>query len=183
MAFNLSDISILESDCVPGAEEEAAESIPSSLSQLAFSWVTPLISLGSRRQLQHEDMLALPAALEPQHCRRLMWQQWHQACCPPDLLDLCLTCLLGKVACPAISAGLPAGERCMPALRVLFHRAMDFSTCDGGVLCRPRSMLRTGPSRGASSRRVSRFLCGVLYGLGSAGHTSAWACSSCSQMP
>lgn len=70
-----------ESLCgVSGAREEAAERNPSPLSQLAFSWVTPLILLGSRRQLQHDDMLALPAALEPQHCRRLMWQQWHQAC-------------------------------------------------------------------------------------------------------
>ena len=61
-----------------GAREEAQETSPSSLSQLAFSWVTPLISLGSRRQLQHEDLMALPMQLEPRHCRSLMWQQWHQ---------------------------------------------------------------------------------------------------------
>ncbi len=51
---------------------------PGSLSQLAFSWVTPLISLGSRRQLQHEDLTHLPPHLRTQHCRGLMWQQWHR---------------------------------------------------------------------------------------------------------
>ena len=66
------------------------------MSQLAFSWVTPLISLGSRQQLQHEDMLPLPSALEPQHCRRMMWQQWHQASNSPHLLALCMRCLPSK---------------------------------------------------------------------------------------
>ena len=42
--------------------------------------MTPLISLGARRQLQHGDLLALPSELQTDHCRKLMWQQWHLAC-------------------------------------------------------------------------------------------------------
>ena len=55
-------------------------SSPSAVSQLGFSWVTPLISLGARRQLQHGDLLALPPELQTEHCRKLMWHQWHLAC-------------------------------------------------------------------------------------------------------
>ena len=53
---------------------------PPALSQLGFSWVTPLISLGARRQLQHGDLLALPPELQTEHCQKLMWRQWHLAC-------------------------------------------------------------------------------------------------------
>ena len=57
-----------------------AASSPSTVSQLGFSWVTPLISLGARRQLKDGDLLALPPELQTEHCRKLMWQQWHLAC-------------------------------------------------------------------------------------------------------
>lgn len=49
-------------------------------SQLAFAWVTPLMSLGSRRRLQHDDLLDLPPELHPAECRRVMWGQWKQVC-------------------------------------------------------------------------------------------------------
>ena len=65
-----------------GDRRQSAEHRPGSLSQLAFSWVTPLISLGARRQLQHEDLNNLPPHLQTQHCRSLMWQQWHRVRAP-----------------------------------------------------------------------------------------------------
>ena len=67
-------------DSATGGRGETAAVSPSALSQLGFSWVTPLISLGARRQLQHGDLLALPLELQTEHCRQLMWQQWHLAC-------------------------------------------------------------------------------------------------------
>ena len=63
-----------------GGRGVATASSPSAVSQLGFSWVTPLISLGARRQLQHGDLLALPPELQTEHCRKLMWHQWHLAC-------------------------------------------------------------------------------------------------------
>jgi hypothetical protein len=51
---------------------------PAFWSGLTFSWATPLLALGSRRQLQQEDLYALPADLQPSACGRLLWRKWEE---------------------------------------------------------------------------------------------------------
>ncbi|GFR50512.1 hypothetical protein Agub_g12778, partial [Astrephomene gubernaculifera] len=41
-----------------------------------FSWVTPLMQTGSRRQLQSDDLLQLDPSLEPERCGRTLWLNW-----------------------------------------------------------------------------------------------------------
>ncbi|BDA43676.1 probable multidrug resistance-associated protein 7 [Coccomyxa sp. Obi] len=60
-------------------QDEEGQDRPSWASQLAFAWVTPLMSVGSHRRLEQEDLLDLPPELQPAECRRIMWANWKQA--------------------------------------------------------------------------------------------------------
>ena len=66
----------------------AGEGRPRLASQLAFAWVTPLMSLGSQRRVEQGDMLDLPPELQPAECRRVLWASWKQvrAHCQTKLL-------------------------------------------------------------------------------------------------
>lgn len=75
---------LLARDAAPSAEQR-----PSSYRHqrwswwqaLTFSWASPLLSLGSQRQLQQEDLFTLPQNLQPDACGRLLWQTWEQVSC------------------------------------------------------------------------------------------------------
>jgi hypothetical protein len=72
--------------CFAEVPERAQPGLASRLaSQLVFAWVSPLMSLGSRRQLQHDDLLDLPPELQPAECRRVLWTTWKRV----GLLSLC----------------------------------------------------------------------------------------------
>lgn len=44
--------------------------------RLSFSWASPLLAMGRRRQLDLRVLYDLPPELQPAACGRLLWRAW-----------------------------------------------------------------------------------------------------------
>ena len=63
-----------EDDIQPRMELQQA----SWLSQLLFSWVSPLISAGYQHPLEQNDLFELPSGVQPCYCIAKLGQEWQQ---------------------------------------------------------------------------------------------------------
>lgn len=43
---------------------------------LLFTWVTPLMDLGTNRQLEYDDLFTLPRDMDPKVCCKWLWKTW-----------------------------------------------------------------------------------------------------------
>ena len=104
--------------CAGGVEGQQGQeaSQPGWASQVVFSWVSPLMRLGSQRPLQQDDLLPLPLPLRPAECRRLLWGHWSQA-------RRTAAAACAKLACTAINTH--SGAACVFCWRCAWVDAMQ----------------------------------------------------------
>lgn len=114
--------------------------------QLAFTWVSPLMSLGSRRQLQHDDLLELPPELQPTECRRVLWAKWKQVttrhgCWLVIRHVWFLACWYSwSRQCAVMSCGLCGGSCNIPFLLILLRHHDSWGSMFLTVPFLPRSI-------------------------------------------